>query len=43
MTAGGNRRINLASFSEDELPKLFENLRGMFDFIVIDTPSPTRR
>ncbi len=38
MTAGGNRRINLASFGEDELPRLFENLRRMFDFIVIDTP-----
>ncbi len=38
MTAGGNRRLNLASTSADELPKLIENLRSRYDFIVIDTP-----
>jgi polysaccharide biosynthesis transport protein len=38
MTAGSNRRLSLASTVSDTLPKMFEDLRAEYDFIIVDSP-----
>ena len=38
VTAGTARRINLSSVSKSRLPKMLDDLRDSYDYVIVDTP-----
>ena len=38
ITAGSNRRINIAATAREQLPNMIDELRVRYDFVIVDTP-----